>query len=185
MSTSKQLIINADDFGLTPGVTAGILYAHQHGILTSTTAMINTAFAKAGLREAKCFPELGIGLHFVLDTGRPVSSSPRSLVDQNGCFLKGTELMIAAEKQDIKEELLAQLELLYEWNGMVTHNAYRQSPPYAPAYTCSHRSCNLKSPNVLNCRSVHFRIPIFPARRRPAIIFTIAFMERNMFPSTI
>ena len=37
----KKLIINADDFGLCDGVTFGILKAHQDGILTSTTCMMN------------------------------------------------------------------------------------------------------------------------------------------------
>ncbi|WP_100011573.1 ChbG/HpnK family deacetylase [Lentibacillus sediminis] len=136
MSTSKQLIINADDFGLTPGVTAGILYAHQRGILTSTTAMVNTPFAKASLGEARSFPDLGIGLHFVLDAGRPISSNPKSLIGLNGCFLKGKELMVSAEKQDIKEELLAQLELLYEWNGTVTHiDSHHHMHLHIPAAT--------------------------------------------------
>ena len=33
----KQLILNADDFGLTRGVNEGIIRAHREGILTSTT----------------------------------------------------------------------------------------------------------------------------------------------------
>ncbi|MBR3119871.1 carbohydrate deacetylase [Oceanobacillus profundus] len=117
----KSLILNADDFGLTPGITAGILYAYQHGILTSTTVMVNTEFAKESLAEAKHFPNLGIGLHFVLDFGKPISANVNSLVDQNGDFLKGEELIQSAKRQDIKKELQAQLDLLYKWNGQVTH----------------------------------------------------------------
>ena len=37
-----KLIVNADDFGLTDGVTKGILGAMNHGIVTSTTMMVNT-----------------------------------------------------------------------------------------------------------------------------------------------
>jgi predicted glycoside hydrolase/deacetylase ChbG (UPF0249 family) len=36
---SRLLIVNADDFGLTPGVSAGILDAHRHGIVTSTSVI--------------------------------------------------------------------------------------------------------------------------------------------------
>ena len=36
----RALIVNADDFGLTRGVSAGILAAYRHGIVTSTTVMI-------------------------------------------------------------------------------------------------------------------------------------------------
>jgi len=37
----KQLILNADDFGLTRGVNEGIIRAHREGILTSATLMAN------------------------------------------------------------------------------------------------------------------------------------------------
>lgn len=117
----RQLIFNADDFGYSPGVSAGILYTHQYGVLTSTTAMVNTPFAKQGIEEAKRFPDLGMGLHFVLDVGHPVSSSVDSLTDHDGMFLKGTALIQSAKKEDIKQELEAQLNLLLEWDVNVTH----------------------------------------------------------------
>ena len=41
-----KLIVNADDFGLTDGVTLGILHAMEHGIVTSTTMMVNTPGAQ-------------------------------------------------------------------------------------------------------------------------------------------
>ena len=37
---SKQLIVNADDYGKTAGVTRGIIQAHREGIVTSTTVMV-------------------------------------------------------------------------------------------------------------------------------------------------
>lgn len=119
--SSSKIIVNADDFGLTPGVSAGIFYAHQHGILTSTTAMVNTEFSRESLEEVKRCPNLGVGLHLVLDDGQPVSSSVRSLTDHSGNFLKGKSLIKSAGKQDIKEELEAQLDLLYRWDIDVTH----------------------------------------------------------------
>ena len=39
----KQLIVNADDFGLTEAVNAGIVKACFRGIVTSTTIMANGA----------------------------------------------------------------------------------------------------------------------------------------------
>ncbi|WP_099159662.1 ChbG/HpnK family deacetylase [Virgibacillus ndiopensis] len=119
--SSTRLIVNADDYGFSPGVSAGILYAHQNGILTSTTAMVNTEFSKQSLDEAKKYPNLGIGLHFVLDVGKPIASSVRSLTDHSGDFLKGKTLIESAKKQEVKEELKEQLELLYKWGVDVTH----------------------------------------------------------------
>ena len=46
---SRYLIVNADDLGLSPGVNRGILEAHQRGILTSTTAMVNMPAVEAGI----------------------------------------------------------------------------------------------------------------------------------------
>ena len=43
----KKLIINADDLGLTPGVTRGIIEAHLNGIVTSTSAMMNSPHISA------------------------------------------------------------------------------------------------------------------------------------------
>ncbi len=37
----KKLIVNADDFGLSPGVNKGIIEAYLNGILSSTTLMVN------------------------------------------------------------------------------------------------------------------------------------------------
>lgn len=116
-----KVIINADDFGYSPGVSAGILYAHQFGILTSTTAMVNTSFAIQSVEMAKAHPKLGIGLHFVLDMGQPVSSSVSSLTDTTGSFLKGETLIKSAVKHDIREELESQLNVLLNWGVDVTH----------------------------------------------------------------
>ena len=35
----KKLIVNADDFGKTNGVNAGIIKAHEKGIVTSTSGI--------------------------------------------------------------------------------------------------------------------------------------------------
>ena len=37
----RSVIINADDFGLSPGVNRGILSAFRDGVVTSTTMLAN------------------------------------------------------------------------------------------------------------------------------------------------
>ena len=51
--TGKQLIVNADDYGLTPGVSRGILEAHLKGIVTSTTVMMGLPGVAAAIAEAQ------------------------------------------------------------------------------------------------------------------------------------
>ena len=61
----RSLIVNADDFGLSAGVTDGILEAHSHGIVTSTSLMVFEAAAERAARAAHDQPSLSVGLHFV------------------------------------------------------------------------------------------------------------------------
>ena len=59
----RYLIVNADDLGLTPGVTRGILEAHARGIVTSASLMVDAAGAEEAARLARSAPRLGLGLH--------------------------------------------------------------------------------------------------------------------------
>ena len=82
----RQLILNADDFGLTRGVNEGILRAHHAGILTSTTLMANGEAFDHAVALARTAPALGVGCHLVLIGGKAVAA-PRevsSLVDSEG-----------------------------------------------------------------------------------------------------
>jgi predicted glycoside hydrolase/deacetylase ChbG (UPF0249 family) len=86
-----SLIVNADDYGLTPGVSAGIRHAALQGIVTSTTAMMNMPDAAPELPKAlaQC-PSLGIGVHLTLTVGKPLLSPSKipSLVDEQGNFFR-------------------------------------------------------------------------------------------------
>jgi hopanoid biosynthesis associated protein HpnK len=73
----RRLIINADDFGFTPGVNRAIIEAHTRGIVTSSTLMANgPAFADA-VRLAQTVPHLSVGCHVVLIDGEPVLAAER------------------------------------------------------------------------------------------------------------
>jgi predicted glycoside hydrolase/deacetylase ChbG (UPF0249 family) len=84
------LIVNADDFNLTEGVSRGILAAHGDGIVTSTTVMVNLPGLEKSRDLAREFPRLGLGLHLNLTFGPPLLPPARvlSLVDGNGRFIR-------------------------------------------------------------------------------------------------
>jgi chitin disaccharide deacetylase len=67
MGDERYLIVNADDFGQSPGVNRGIIEAHNHGIVTSTSLMTRWLAAGEAALYAKENPKLSIGLH--LDLG--------------------------------------------------------------------------------------------------------------------
>lgn len=109
MSERRRLIVNADDFGLTPGVSAGILAAHRHGIVTSTTALMNRP-VPARLRDELLDSGMGIGLHVNLTLGKPLTRAP-SLVDGDGVFVRDARHAAArASTADVRAEVGAQVE---------------------------------------------------------------------------
>jgi hypothetical protein len=68
----KRLIINADDYGYTAGVSEGIRRAHRDGIVTSTSVMMPMPHARAALQEFKAESSaLGVGVHLTLTEGVP------------------------------------------------------------------------------------------------------------------
>src|SRR5260370_16527970 len=67
----RALIVNGDDFGLTPGVNAGILDAHVRGILTSASLFANAPATEDAIRIARRSPTLGVGCHLTLVDGHP------------------------------------------------------------------------------------------------------------------
>jgi hopanoid biosynthesis associated protein HpnK len=82
----KNLILNADDFGLTQGVNEAIVRSHRDGILTSATLMANMPAFEDAVEQARRNPALGVGVHLVLIGGRPIAQPNQvaSLIDQNG-----------------------------------------------------------------------------------------------------
>jgi predicted glycoside hydrolase/deacetylase ChbG (UPF0249 family) len=69
----NYLIVNADDYGLHPTVSAGIRKAHLEGILTSTTTMLNMPDAQFALEMAvEHCSNLGLGVHLTLTAGSPL-----------------------------------------------------------------------------------------------------------------
>jgi len=75
----RQLIVNADDFGLTSGVNQAIVEAHREGVLSSATLMASGAAFDGAIEAARSLPKLSIGCHVVLVDGAPVS--PPASVD--------------------------------------------------------------------------------------------------------
>ncbi|HWC87798.1 MAG TPA: ChbG/HpnK family deacetylase [Solirubrobacteraceae bacterium] len=75
-----MLIVNADDYGASGGINAGIIQAHARGIVTSTSLMVMGTAAADGVRLARAHPDLGIGLHWDLDFGATVELSDSGAV---------------------------------------------------------------------------------------------------------
>ncbi|ERI94409.1 YdjC-like protein [Clostridiales bacterium oral taxon 876 str. F0540] len=117
-----KLIINADDFGLTKGVSEGILDCIEKGIVTSTTAMVNGLYFEKAIEEAKKRNFKNIGVHLTLTWGKPTLpvNKIQSLVDNKGCFYKRTS-EDKPNYEEVREELRAQIELFLSTGIKPTH----------------------------------------------------------------
>jgi predicted glycoside hydrolase/deacetylase ChbG (UPF0249 family) len=85
---TRSVIINADDFGLSPGVNRGIVKAFRDGVLTSTTMLVHLEHFEDAVRLARECRDLPVGVHLSLLWGRPVSDASEipTLVGADGRF---------------------------------------------------------------------------------------------------
>ena len=124
----KQLIINADDFGLTEGINRGIIQAYNNGILTSASLMANMpAFENAVflLRES---PNLGVGAHLNIVRGKPIlpKKTISSLVESEGNFYSFFQvlkrlLLSRFNFDEIESEFRAQIKKILSYGVCITH----------------------------------------------------------------
>src|SRR5437763_1168331 len=63
MVAERCLIVNADDFGQSPGTNQGIMETFERGIVTSASMMVRWPAAAAAAAFSRRHPEFSIGLH--------------------------------------------------------------------------------------------------------------------------
>jgi hopanoid biosynthesis associated protein HpnK len=125
----EELIVNADDFGLTRGVNEGIIRANREGILTSATLMANGPAFDDAVERAKQNPQLGVGCHLVLVGGLAVAPREEipSLVDRAGRLPRSIGALMAklssgrVRAKDVETELRAQIEKIRRAGIAPTH----------------------------------------------------------------
>ena len=116
----RQLIVNADDFGYTPGVNRAIVEASRAtggGLITSTSLLANGAAFDDAVELARRHAELDIGCHLNLVEGAPLAppASVAGLLDASGRFAGANQLALwllsgRASMEQIERECAAQVE---------------------------------------------------------------------------
>ena len=136
------LVVTADDLGLTPGVTRGIIEAHRNGIVRSTSLLVTYPTSADAAAAARAERDLEVGVHLDLVGGWPVSdpSNVPTLCDADGRFLPLGRLaqrlftgrVLAAE---LAIELRAQVERARGWGipalAWDSHRHTHLMPPVA------------------------------------------------------
>lgn len=114
---ASVFVINADDLGLSRGATLGIVRAHLEGVVTSASlAPTGADYQHAVKVTRRDCPDLGIGLHFTLSAGKPVSkpADVPLLVDQQGNFRWEFISLLRTLRLQRSGELLAQIGIELE-----------------------------------------------------------------------
>jgi predicted glycoside hydrolase/deacetylase ChbG (UPF0249 family) len=134
VSGAKRLIVNADDFGFSPGANRGTLEAHRRGIVTSASLSVNFPAAAEAAALAQDAAGLGIGLHLTFTGGPPVSPPDRltTLLDFQGRLPGAPESLEAGRPEELMAEARAQLRRFRELMGRepthldTRHHAHRR-----------------------------------------------------------
>jgi predicted glycoside hydrolase/deacetylase ChbG (UPF0249 family) len=126
--TNKRLIVNADDLGLSRGITEGIFFAHLNGIVTSASFMVNQPASDYAVSRLSAVPTLDVGIHLNLCQGKPVlpPSAIPTLVGADGCFLPPSEIskkltFWQASPKEIEAEFCAQIDRMLSCGLQPSH----------------------------------------------------------------
>ena len=124
MNSEKYLIVNADDFGQSPGINRGIIEAHEHGIVTSASLMTRWLAAGEAAIYAREHPKLSVGLH--LDFGE--------WVYQKESWVPLYTVIPLDDKLAVEREIFRQLEVFHYLLGRY------------PAHINSHQHIHMREP---------------------------------------
>lgn len=146
----KYLIINADDFGISPSVNKAIIELLEKKKISSATLMPNAKYYEEAAKWSKYNSE-NIGLHITLVNGGTTElmksiTSSNSIQDENGyLFTDKFYFMKNFKFRDVKKEINSQFNKLINDGIKLSHvdtHRYSIYPTYNPfvyLYLC--RKC--------------------------------------------
>lgn len=126
----KQLIVNADDFGLHENINLGIIEGHTKGCITSTSIMAGAPAFSHAAALAAAHPELGVGVHLTLVGGGLPAAEPgrvASLIDSDGRLCSSYPVFLKKfclaniRLEHVRQELTAQVKRVLAAGIAITH----------------------------------------------------------------
>src|SRR5437764_74919 len=144
MTSTRRLIVNADDFGQSAGINRGVAEAHENGVVTSASLMVCWPDAPAAVASAKRWKGFSIGLH--IDLGE--------WTYRDGTWRPYYERVPIRDAGAVAAEIDAQL------------NAFRALVGRDPTHLDSHQHVHLREPvrQLLLERTDRLGVPIRDVR---------------------
>jgi predicted glycoside hydrolase/deacetylase ChbG (UPF0249 family) len=127
----RMVIVNADDFGMSAEIDRGILEAHDRGIVTSTSLLVDEPDAEAAVQQAHRRPKLGLGVHVAFDS-------------------RGKWLIDVKDLDVVQREIHRQIDLFIRMTG--------RSPDHIDSHHHVHRLFNIAYLFLEAGR--HYRVPV-------------------------
>jgi predicted glycoside hydrolase/deacetylase ChbG (UPF0249 family) len=140
VTTGRALIVNADDFGRSPGINRGVVRAHTEGIVTSASLMVRYDDAIGAAAAARENPTLAVGLH--------VDMAEWELRD--GLWHASYEVVPSGTRAELEAEVLRQLDRFRELMG--------RDPTHLDSHQHVHRDEPLRS--VVTEVAAHLGVPL-------------------------
>ena len=114
---NSRVIINGDDFGMSPGINRAIIKLHQQSRMNSTSIMVNMPWSEEALQYVQTTSALEVGVHLNLSTGKPILPADRvpSLATSEGQFHDMAAFLSRLLAGRIRRsEILLELEAQFE-----------------------------------------------------------------------
>jgi hopanoid biosynthesis associated protein HpnK len=126
---AREVIITADDFGLSREVNAAVISTFRSGVLTAASLMVAGAARDEAASLAREHPQLDVGLHLVVCRGFSILApeSLGSIVDNLGRFrqqpvLAGLKYFFDPRVRGyLRDELRAQIDTHLKLVGHLNH----------------------------------------------------------------
>ena len=167
----KQLIINADDLGLTAGVNRGIIRAFQAGIVTSASLLVTGSAFEEAVAQARQNPELDVGLHLALVEERAVLGREvlPTVVDEKGRFPRTSgeffrrAVLGRINWGEVEREIAAQIACFQKTGLRLSHiNSHQHLHMFPPVFRIVRRLTR-------GMDNVWIRNPAGPWRKSPGV----------------
>jgi predicted glycoside hydrolase/deacetylase ChbG (UPF0249 family) len=121
----RRLILNADDFGLSPGLNRAIVDLHAAGVVTSASLLMNLPSTAEAL-ALSAGSDLDIAVHLNLTAGRPLRTDVPSLIGADGRFrdpVSQTRRLLAGQLRldEVEREWATQIEAFLATGRPLAH----------------------------------------------------------------